>query len=272
VQLTGCGGDEWFFGSLYHLPDLIRRGDLRGFWRHLRGLRHLPDYGFSVALSLRIGLWFQLAPAARHAVKRAIGRAPRAPDYIFPSFARRTGLADRLHRSALDNCPGDFARASLLADLGDGTFAWTEELDERSAAALGVELRHPLCDRRIVEFGLGLPEDQRWRGPRTKWVMREAMKPLLPRALGERYTKAEFSEPWVDALEAFGGARRFARLRIADAGWVDPHRAVMLYEQMRRAFAARDLEYARLATRLWSIAGVELWYESEAQRRRVKEL
>jgi len=262
VQLTGCGGDEWFFGSLYHLPDLLRRGHLAAFWQHLQGLRQLPDYGFSAALSLRIGLWFQLTPAMRHGVKRLLGREPLAPDYIAPSFARRTGLADRLHRTALDDCRGNFARASLLADLEDGTFPWTRELDERSAAALGVELRHPLYDRRIVEFGLGLPDDQRWRGPRTKWIVREAMRGLLPPALGERYTKAEFSEPWVHALEAFGGADRFATLRIAEAGWVDASRAVALYERMRRAFAAGDLEYARLATRLWSIAGVELWYQA----------
>ena len=181
-----------------------------------------------------------------------------APDYISPSFARRTGLADRLHRTALDGCRANFARASLLADLEDGTFPWTRELDERSAAALGVELRHPLYDRRIVEFGLGLPDDQRWRGPRTKWIVREAMQGLLPPALGERYTKAEFSEPWVHALEALGGADHFSNLRIAETGWVDASRAVALYERMHRAFAAGDLEYARLATRLWSIAGVEL--------------
>lgn len=262
AQLTGCGGDEWFFGSLYHLPDLIRRGDVRAFWEHLQGLRQLPGYGFSPALSLRIGLWFQLTPRMRRGVKRVLGREPQAPDYISPSFARRTGLADRLHRSALDDCRSDFARVSLLADLEDGTFPWTLELDERSAAALGVELRHPLYDRRLVEFGLGLPDDQRWRGARMKWIVREAMRGLLPPALGERYTKAEFSEPWVHALEALGGAERFAHLRIADAGWVDASRAAALYAQMRRAFAAGDLEYARLATRLWSIAGVELWYQT----------
>ncbi|HEY3093518.1 MAG TPA: asparagine synthase-related protein [Vicinamibacterales bacterium] len=262
VQLTGCGGDEWFFGSLYHLPDLLRRGDVGAFWRHLHGLRQLPDYGFSAALSLRIGLWFQLRPSMRRAVKWLLGRGPLAPDYICPSFARRTGLADRLHRTALDDCCADFARVSLLADLQDGTFPWTLELNERSAAGLGVELRHPLYDRRIVEFGLGLPEDQRWRGPRTKWIVREAMRELLPPALGERYTKAEFSEPWVHALEALGGADFFARLRVADAGWVDASRAVALYERMRRAFAAGDLEYARLTTQLWSIAGVELWYQA----------
>jgi asparagine synthase (glutamine-hydrolysing) len=136
------------------------------------------------------------------------------------------------------------------------------ELDERSAAALGVELRHPLYDRRIVEFGLGLPDDLRWRGARMKWIVREAMRGLLPPALAERYTKAEFSEPWVHALEALGGAKWFARLRIADAGWVDARRASALYERMRRAFSAGDLEYARLATRLWSIAGVELWHQA----------
>jgi hypothetical protein len=88
------------------------------------------------------------------------------------------------------------------------------------------------------------------------------MRELLPPALGERYTKAEFSEPWVHALEALGGADLFARLRVADAGWVDASRAVALYERMRRAFAAGDLEYARLTTQLWSIAGVELWYQA----------
>ena len=48
------------------------------------------------------------------------------------------------------------------------------------AATMGIETRHPLSDRRVIEFFLSLPLEMKTYGPLPKRVIREGMKGVLP--------------------------------------------------------------------------------------------
>ena len=60
-------------------------------------------------------------------------------------------------------------RADLTADIG-----------RASVAMFGVELRAPADDQRIVEFCLGIPDEQCARDGTTRWLIRRAMAGRLP--------------------------------------------------------------------------------------------
>jgi len=49
-------------------------------------------------------------------------------------------------------------------------------------AGWGVEMRDPMSDRRLVEFCLGIPEDQYLRHGETKFLYRRMFEPILPTA------------------------------------------------------------------------------------------
>ena len=51
-----------------------------------------------------------------------------------------------------------------------------------SGARHGLEYRHPLLDRRVLELALSLPPEQFRRGPTTRYLMRHALdlKAVLP--------------------------------------------------------------------------------------------
>lgn len=57
--------------------------------------------------------------------------------------------------------------------------------DQMSMAA-SVESRVPFLDHKLVEFTAKLPEKMKIRGRTTKWILREAMKGILPREILER--------------------------------------------------------------------------------------
>jgi asparagine synthase (glutamine-hydrolysing) len=57
--------------------------------------------------------------------------------------------------------------------------------DQMSMAA-SVESRVPFLDHKLVEFTAKLPEKMKIRGRTTKWILREAMKGILPRAILDR--------------------------------------------------------------------------------------
>ncbi|MEM8484874.1 MAG: lasso peptide isopeptide bond-forming cyclase [Bacteroidota bacterium] len=63
------------------------------------------------------------------------------------------------------------------------------EVWEASAAAAGLELRLPFCDRRLLEFCLALPANQKRRDGWSRVVMRHAMDGVLPRGIQWRADK-----------------------------------------------------------------------------------
>ena len=59
-------------------------------------------------------------------------------------------------------------------------------LGDRMEMAHSIEGRLPFLDHRLVEFTRSLPVAQKIKGTTEKFVLREAMRPLLPRTVAER--------------------------------------------------------------------------------------
>lgn len=54
---------------------------------------------------------------------------------------------------------------------------------DRTSMAVGLEVREPLLDHRLVEFAASLPANLRIRHGQGKWLMKKAMEPWLPREI-----------------------------------------------------------------------------------------
>jgi asparagine synthase (glutamine-hydrolysing) len=141
-------------------------------------------------------------------------------------------------------------------------------MEERAAATAGIDQRHPFLDRRIAEFGLALPEEQRWSGTETKIVVRAGMRLVggVPEQVLARHDKAEFSSSYADALRSFG-ATAFERLRTEELGWVDGDRVRSMYAQMLSLYTRDDAAYIPLSGALWAVLALDLWLEGRDANR-----
>jgi asparagine synthase (glutamine-hydrolysing) len=69
----------------------------------------------------------------------------------------------------------------LRSQLLSGSFSYeAADIDQAFRALYGVEMRDPLADRRLVEFCLGLPEEQFWREGQSRWLVKRLMEDQLP--------------------------------------------------------------------------------------------
>ena len=118
-----------------------------------------------------------------------------------------------------------------------------------------MESRFPFNDRRLIEFALALPEDQRWRGTETKFILRRAGRDLLPPSVARRASKGDFTYLFTTSLEHEGGAQIFARLRLEADGFVRGARVREMYDRLRRG----DL---RCLGPSWMIFATEVWYRT----------
>jgi asparagine synthase (glutamine-hydrolysing) len=258
VVLTGEGGDERFATSFNRYIDLLGHLKIR---EALSGL--YQEYGWRgpenfLRESVKICVWPSLPRILQRLVRYSLKR-PEVPPWIDAQFARRIDLADRLRQQAYRPKQGSLAQQDLFWVLTDAWNINSFEILDRGYASFCVERRHPFLDRRLVEFGLALPEDQCQRQGVTKVLLRRAMNGLLPDSVRDRRDKAEFSHMFSDQFSALGGAALFKNLGVEARGFVNGDRVRKMYGQMEQ-FASQGfpgpVTYVWL---LWMIWGVELW-------------
>lgn len=255
VLLSGLWSDEWFSGSDARSADLWR--SLNGFGL-ARELRSQLAADVSPVRMMKSLVWPQLSRPLRRRIKHLVG-SEGVPPWLRPEFARRVSLADRLFPLDPDPAFPSIAQREIYREATGGIAAVAIEDDERAAAAFGVEHRHPFADRRVMEFGMAIPEDLRRRGGVMKFMLRAAMRDYLPEAVAARVTSPEGSGVFLAPMREWIDTGLLRGARIDAAGWADLAAVHRLDDRMSSLYRAGDPSYARDVWPLWSILAVEVW-------------
>ena len=211
VCLSGDGGDELFGGYETYLAD-----------RLCQASRWLPRRVANAALNV-IGLF----PASRAKVgwqfKAKQFLHGHDPDLLKAHFAWRQLFSPSQQEELLrpEWCEAVLS-ARPLDDFRrfDAEVAGLDVVDrmgyvdvktwmvddilvkvDRATMAHGLEARAPFLDYRLVEFAASLPADMKVRGMVKKWILKRAMRGLVPSEVLDR-RKRGFNAPiahWLDA-------------------------------------------------------------------------
>ena len=87
--------------------------------------------------------------------------------------------------------------------LSAGITSCIEEEADKAGAAFGIENRHPFWDRRLVEFCLALPPEQKLHQSWPRWILRRAMTGILPDEIQWRVGKSNLSANFRRSLLEF---------------------------------------------------------------------
>ena len=264
VLLSGIGSDEWFGGSVYHCADLFRALRWGTLGSYVRSVSRSPE-GESLRQVLKVMTWPLLPRAARRRIKILIGR-DGVPRWIRRDFARRIALADRLYPLAPDQPFPTVAQRTIYRDMTSGASIHCIEDEERSAAEFGLEIRYPYADRRVMEFGLAIPEELRWRDGTRKYVLREAMREQLPVDVRLRPASPDAGSAFVPTLGALADEGLFRHPAIEREGWVHSGEAQAFHDRILARQTSGDPDYTDDVWPMWIVAAVELWMREVADR------
>nr|MBA2602333.1 hypothetical protein [Acidobacteriota bacterium] len=120
-----------------------------------------------------------------------------------------------------------------------------------------IESRVPFLDHHLVEFAAGLPSRFKLRGFTTKWILREAVRPLLPPEILSR-PKMGFPVPF--GLWLRGRWGDVARDVLLDSR--SRQRGIIDAAAVEGLIAAHQAGRADGADALWSLLNLELWYRT----------
>ena len=253
VRLSGVGGDDWLTGS-----DSSYADDLRGFHfisvlkrLHAQPVRNLFTDGIMPVLPRRV----------RHLARKII--RPDLPHAsLTPDFARRIRLAERMRLEQAGPRFPSYTQQDIYRMFTAGLRTYPYEMMERWCCARGLEGRYPFLDRRVFEFALAIPEAQRARGPLTRFVVRNAMRGILPEEVRTRTDKSTYGCAFVTSMQKIGGARIFDDMKTVELGWFDGAWLQRQYEETLRLYNARDYAYQYRVFHLWKAFAIELWYNA----------
>ena len=182
VVTGGAGNMTLSYNGMCLLPQLLRTG------RWLRLARELGR--------LPAGRFFWLRPLFRHALgpylpvplwraaARLSGSGAGVTGYsvIRPAYAKTMRVEERARDLGFDPLYRGFADSRAMRTQLISSQARNEgqEILQAFQALHGTEGRDPMADRRLVEWTLGVPDEQYLNTGRKRWLIRRLMTNRLP--------------------------------------------------------------------------------------------
>ncbi|MEM8979243.1 MAG: asparagine synthase-related protein [Pseudomonadota bacterium] len=218
VLLDGHGGDECISHGLGRLKDLAASGDWSLLWRNVPGLdrgQNPSRFGAFLGFAARYGPLKKrslrrrvMAKVARYLLRSSlVPTPPQSPiDLLVPVLRTELGLEDRYSQKpkhASSDPQKSAAQTEHIEVLETPLIVHAFEVLHRAGAAAGVEPRYPFYDTSLVAFCVAAPPDAKLRDGRARWMLREAMRGIMPDKVCDRVTKADFSEEMKASVDAF---------------------------------------------------------------------
>ena len=264
VVLTGEGSDELLAGygkyrtTVYNLA----LGGSYHRWT-TAGLRRLVRRGLSLALSSgiekklqRTFLWRDATIEQLYFDNFAVFSQSMQERLLTPQAKSQIGGVDpylEIHDLIHATDARTILNKLLYADLKTYLHELLMKQDQMSMAA-SVESRVPFLDWGLVDFTTRMPERMKLRGWTTKYVLRRAMKDMLPR---EILTRPKMGFP-VPVGAWFRGKFRHI-INECVLGERVRERGILDHKVLEHLVAEHNSGRKDHSQRLWSLVNLELW-------------
>ena len=264
VVLSGDGGDETFAGYKTY-GAAVRHHRLRGVPWPLRALASAPSWALEPD-----------HPVARKSrrIPMSVFRRHLEAMACFPPSELQLIASDDLWSEARAHDPltayGDryrvlAERAGVVAgllQLDTYTYLADDVLRKADCSSMlnSLEARCPLLDHHVIEFAARVPVQYKLRGGVAKWILREAVRDLLPAETVAR-RKQGFNVPLQHWFT--NGLGELARSVLLDRdarrrGWLEQRRVERILDRDAPCDGLR-------AQQVWALVCLELWAQRFVQ-------
>lgn len=136
----------------------------------------------------------------RRKQKRSLASATSQTSLVNRDFAESIDLDKRIQQLVSSTNQPLSVREEHWRNLTQGILAYTLEQMDRCAAMFSLEARHPFMDKRLVEFCLALPSEQKLYQGWSRMIMRRGLAGILPEKVQWRGGKADLTPNFNDGF------------------------------------------------------------------------
>jgi asparagine synthase (glutamine-hydrolysing) len=266
VALGGDGGDELFAGYPMYVahkmaavygavPGFLRRGVIEPVVNALPVSTSNMSFDYKAKRFVRAS---HLDPVARHHTWFGSFSIEQQQDLLTPEIISQT--SGDIYRGARDtlnliDSTNEIERMQFL----DINFYMAEDIltkVDRAAMAVSLETRAPFLDPRVGQFAMSIPADYKLRGRKGKYILKQAVKDLLPREILSRPKKG-FGIPIAEWLKG----RLNPLLHDVLAPQQLTEQGIFNSDYVQRLIGEHESNKASHHKELWTLLVFQLWYE-----------
>lgn len=274
VVLDGYDGDSTVSHGSGYLHELAQAGHWLTLLQEIQGVSKVYNepavqgfwnyfYGYGLSRTKPMKFWKKVKRKLQKVWGSKKDRQPFTDSNFNSDFAKRIDLEQRSQQyQKIDRSSRHNARVEHYRLLTQGFHPFALEIFDKAAAACSLELRYPFWDKRLVEFCLSLPSEQKLSQGWTRIVMRRAMKGILPPEIQWRTSKMDFTPNLIDGLltqEKETLEQLFFHNFEILSNYVDIYALQAMYEQISSEESQTDPKKVQF---IWKAASLGLWLNS----------
>ena len=249
VTLDGQGADEalagyhYFFG--FYFKELLQQAKLKRLFKEIAQYRK-KHHSFD---GLKFLAYFLLPGKFKNKV------SVLETAYLNPEFVKKITSSER--PTIINDLYGSPDLNAALINHFEYKLEHLLKWSDRNSMAFSLESRTPFLDYRLVEYTLSLPSEYKIRNGETKFVLREAMKGILPETIRKRHDKVGFETPqdkWFrnpdfqNLIYEVLNSETFE-----NRGFINPKKARELYEKHLK-------KEINISKHIWKWVHLEMWF------------
>lgn len=195
VMLDGQGADEQlagytsFYNALFY--DLLKKGKVKRLFREIKGFKRIRAESEKMSTVERVFSLiarFMIPGSLLYKIRlRYNDKKTELP------FAKRMYFNDVI-MSKNKLCDGKNQQRFVYGNMYTGMRALLH-YEDRDSMAHSIEARVPFLDADLSEFIYSIPLEEKIEDGKTKDILREALKDVLPESIYRRYSKLGFVTP-----------------------------------------------------------------------------
>ena len=211
VLLGGIDGDTTVSHGLGYLQELARANNWLQLYKESKGIAKIYDdqSGFSYFFSY-FWPYFLISKLGKNKAQRLVNLGRRVRRFFMnffkknsisfsidailnKEFKEKINLEGRKKEAARQGFTvGEVEREVHFSTVNQGLQSFSIEIMNKTASAFSIEERCPFWDKRLVEFCLSLPANQKLRNGWTRLILRQSMAGILPEKIRWRQSKTDF--------------------------------------------------------------------------------
>jgi asparagine synthase (glutamine-hydrolysing) len=268
VFLDGLDGDTTVSHGFEYFADLVL--GLR-WWTLGRELRAMSaNLGIPAKRGFRDFCVKPLCPTWVYTAWRKLhGRPADAgvlSTFMATRFRERAGMDDRIRqlvptqRSCTQN-----AREKHREMITFPLYAHALEVVDKASAAFRVEARYPFFDRRLIELCVSLPASMKFRHGWSRFVLRRAMRGVLPESVCWRPSKANLSPNFYSQMLQ-RDRHLLEAVIMSDCEELEPYIDMSTIRRAYRDYDANPLGRDQEPINIFAAVNLALWLRSAGVR------
>ncbi len=246
VLLEGFMGDQIISTGETYLVELARKFQFRQLSKEIHALEEqgiLGSSGHLVRKYIKQESIKSRFPAPMLKLWRNLrgyeAPKPQVDKLINPTFAQRTDLATRLMElQGHHYIPSKLTREIHYSIVISGVNTSSLETVNHVSQGMGLDVRLPFVDKRLVEYCLAIPAQQKLSDGWPRMIVRRGMRDILPETIRWRNNKADVSSNFTGGLLDFEQTK-MEDIILRDCDILEPYINIPRLHEIYRRFTSR---------------------------------